>query len=286
MSKKAQSALMQKHGIKIILGVAILSLAVGLTSWKVYNPQSTALSSRAGFEEQPPHWAHSGAPFKVPFLNSSSRTWSKPLGQMIEKWQKTPAVIFATIPGKSSDPCYMYPEMMNFCTTNDPDTFIAQGWLLYWTNTGHIVSYSFMLNDASLNNPDSIYSTDAWRNKYLCLYMGWGIGGEISYNPQPDPNTCMNSYTDWGDEVNQQQPLRQDLDALKSLYHSHNDDTSSSGVARITAFTKELTPKTDRGELVKSYDNGQEQLYKLDLGNGYTRLNYVMNKPIEDSKKK
>lgn len=283
MNNSSKPSLMERHGIKIVLGLLVLSLAIGLTAWKVYNPQSSALSSKAGSPPLP-HWAHSTIPFNLPLLNSSSKNWTKNhLPRITADWQTPKVMAFATTQGNNSDPCYLYPEMINFCSVNDKNDGIAYGQYSYWNETGHIVTAAFVLNDAYFYDPNSYFGTPEMRNKMLCLEVGFTLGLDFRYNEPDTSKTCMDPLNSIDRVLNQQDPDAQDYTQLKTQYN-HLDDTSSSGVASLTAKLPPLTAQVNKGQLVKSSADGQQKLYKLDLGNGYTQMTLVVNKPATTTK--
>lgn len=280
----AQQSFIKRNAAKLFLGPLIIVLAVGLT-WLKFSPNKLeGVKSQAGFAELQPHWAHSSIPFKLPLLNSASRFWSKHLVSETAAWQDAGVLNFDVRKGNNGEPCYFYPELINFCSQNDPEGGLASGGFIYMNATGHIITAALMLNDAYLNNPESMYNTKEYRNKFLCYYLGFTLGLNSRYEEPSKSESCMDPLFDPERIANQQYPDSKDLHDFKVSY-DHKDDTSSSGVARKTSEMKPFSPNSARGSLVKSINGGQQELYKRDLGDGYTQVTFVENKPTAISPK-
>jgi len=264
----------------LILGLLVLTMASGAVWLKYYSPYGPNPLRSSADEEPLKHWPYSTSPAVITLLDSSSNYWGKHLALAMKNWEKNEYIKINAVEGLPAKECEQMPELIHFCTVNDPNFFIAFGSYVSWTRTGHIIAGSFILNDYYLNNPDSPYGTSIWRNKLLCSNLGWSMGLDFRYYQDENSTTCMEAL--WVTErvPNPQGPDEVDLAQVKERYSSHADDTSSSSLSSITAAANLHLKQREYGDLVRSFGESQS-VYKLDLGNGYEMTTIVQEKPFD-----
>lgn len=268
----------------LLLGLLVLALAGSAVWLKYYSPYGPD-PLRSSANEVQPHWPYSTQPANIKLMDSSSSYWENHLAIQLQNWEKKSYVKYATVLGDPKIPCYQYPEVTNFCTVNDPDFFVVFGSYVFWERTGHIITGHFILNDYYLNNPGTYFSTPEARNKTLCSQLGWGMGLSFRYFQGDKSTTCMEAL--WVPErvPNQQQPDEEDLAQVKERYASHQDDDSSSAISAVTAKANRYLKDKNYGQLVDSLANGQE-IYKLDLGDGFVMQTILQKAPDQVRQKK
>lgn len=260
----------KQQSLQILLAVGLLLVAGGLIYWKYYSASPPSALFSSADEEPAPHWPRYSTPGIINLHDSSGRpNWTSYFQQQISNWQEDDLLKFNLIASDPSEHCYLYPESANVCIVDDSTDGMAYGMYLYWAETGHIVTAGYVLNDYYLNNPESPYSTHAWRNKMLCSTIGYMIGAPNRYQLPIKNTTCMEAAWNFDNIPNQQQPDRTDLDNIKTAYYGHDDVPGSSAVSYKVSEANEYFQKKQFGRRVGRSEDGLMEIYTRNLGDGF-----------------
>ncbi|HMQ01774.1 MAG TPA: hypothetical protein PKD79_01745 [Candidatus Doudnabacteria bacterium] len=279
MAKKPKNLLERFTQQQLLAALLIIVAVGGLVYWRYYsaNPPSALFSSAN--EEPAPHWPHPDPPFKLKLLNSSdpSVKWSDPLNFAISDWSQANSLFYAEQRIPHTTECDFYPEVVHFCSWSEPDGWIAIAGYIYWTDSGHISTGAYYLNDYYFHNYDMPQSnTDEARNFIQCLQLGWLTGMPFRYNEKPGTTSCMQAAWGWPETVERQSPDRTDIRNLKRLYSNHTHKPGSSSISYKVPQANEFWIQRQFGELVRSVNGGQYLVYSLDLGDGASMNTIVL----------
>jgi hypothetical protein len=266
--------------LAIVAGVIIIGGLVVLRHQNKVKLQG--LSSKAS--EVTPHWPHAITPFSLTLLDSTSNSvWANHIKFNASSWEQSDVVSYRYSKGQPESNCNFYPELMNICSYSDANSaFIASAGFVYFKD--HIITAAMAFNDAYFNskatklNPGSVYANAAWRNRFMCQWMGFNMGiGIRDWVEEENSTSCMESGSTFTQGPSQTQPDAQDLSTMKSLY-DHEDSTSSTAMSSKTAQANKLLRANNYGKLVETSKDGHEQTYMQDLGNGYQMVTRAFKK--------
>lgn len=262
---------------KAAAALAAIMLGVALVSYQGYQVVKPVASEASGI---PPHWEHASIPFKLELMDvtdtSSRKTWASALTKSIGAWDAAGVVHYLVTPGVSQDkdPCALSfagsatVTAPIFCSYSADNGILASAYY-GWGFDSHIKGAKIAMNDYYLDNPNSLYgySTSEWRNKFLCLDLGYILGLGFRNEPSDKSQSCMNGNYNFETVTHQQSPDQTDYLNLQDQYN-HIDSPAS--VPAGTAATTDSEPLKQLGTLVRSVDNGnvRTELYEQDFGDG------------------
>lgn len=217
------------------------------------------------------HWPHATIPFRLSFINSSSRTWASALQPVLSDWQQAGVNTYKQdVAPNLVGECEVLPQSIHFCSFNYPSSpYVA--FSTYGANhENHIWFALSAFNDAKFSSSNTLF-----RNKLLCSQMGFVLGGDG--RDENTSNSCM-EYSHENLEA-RQHPDSQDLTALKKHY-DHFDASSNSYMAEKASAANRYIASSQWGTLISSSADGLQQVYRQDLGDGYTMVTNVVRNSV------
>jgi len=159
--------------------------------------------------------------------------------------------------------------------------------------SGHITQGVVKVNDTYFNTPQ--YNTEAWRNLVMCQEVAHTFGldhqDEDFYNT--NLGTCMD-YTSDPDgsiegQLDNQHPNKHDYDELEAIYAHLNGTTDDGGGSKPGKCSPwpsckknqggnaniNLNNPSEWGQAVRQDAQGNNSLYRRDLGNGVSVYTFV-----------
>lgn len=262
----------------LLLGLLILVLGIGgvwLKYYRQYGPEPLYSSA----DEQLLHWPHSEIPAKITLVNTAPFFWNRHIAGVAKIWGTDGYVQLGEVKQSGlPGPCPFEPGVMKFCPYNDPeDPYLGYAGFGY-DEEGHIGDALFGFNDYWLNNPETPFGTVEFRNYITCYSVGFMLGVPSRDIPAKRSNSCMNINYDFGYVQNQQEPDKEDLEDLKVRY-KHIDKSSLGMPIDKTVEMSKYLDKKNFGRLVELSIDGQREVYKQDLGDGYTMMSVRFKKP-------
>lgn len=266
----------KKYQVKVLVFLLVITVGVGFYYLRQspYEPKPLNSSANDVIEA---HWPHGKLPFNLTYVNNTSKAWRANMNFVVGNWNKANVMTLTEKKGTDQNNCwYFIPEALNFCGINDKNEGVTYATFVYWNDTGHIVAGALLVNDAYLFNSSFVWGNEKDRNKILCYMSGFVIGARWREGDNPKSTSCMEPY--WLEErmAQQQTPDAQDLTALKQI-SDHNDDVGSSAVAYKVVDANKALAKKNFGQLKATLNSGSQNIYELDLGNGYIMKTIVQN---------
>lgn len=264
---------MSNPKVKIILWLCVMILlGSGVWAWQVYSFRARPSTSQAN--EFPPHWKHDTVPFALPVTSYLGQGWNRALSRTLSAWTITGVMHLGTVPGVVRSSCYPLAVLldtgMKVCSMNEDNGFLAIAAYMQGPGDPHIIGGIVILNDAYLNNPSSEYSTEAWKNKMLCRWVGWALGAATRFDAGSESSSCMNAHDDPRQIAAQQFPDGQDIRFMKLLYEG--DESDARGLDYVHNLSAPILLADGQfGTLVQSEEYGQlvSEQFVLDLEGGY-----------------
>lgn len=272
--------------MKLLLGLLVCVAVVGAFYLKTSTNALHGLNSHA--DELPQvHWQHATTPFALKIIDHTTTNWNNTLENITKKWSAADVINYQITPSKAPFQCYpivMPPSDtgMHVCNINEENDWLAIAGYTQLADSPHIYYGLVVLNDFYLNNESSEYSTDAWRNKLVCEYLGWTEGLPFRLDVGDDSNSCMNLDYGFGNVHKQQYPDQIDLDSMKLIYRNHIDPIMPSSEGVTTKSTKQKVTNQSLqdgkfGRLVETINNGTTEIYQLELADG-SKMNTLIQR--------
>ena len=165
---------------------------------------------------------------------------------------------------------------------------IAQIWV-YRGRYGHIAQGVVKVNDTYFSMP--AYDSQAWRNFVMCQEVGhtFGLDHQDENFSNPNLGTCMD-YTNDPDgsvfsQLNNEHPNLHDYEMMESIYAHLNSPDSGPGNGNGSGNGKkpadvganiDLNDPSEWGEALRQDAEGNNSLYRRNLGNGFELITHVI----------
>lgn len=264
--------------IRVVTLLAVSAALIGMVA-------SSAEPADASHSWGPYHWARTGDPFTLTLVNSVTPDWDSYLGTAKADWAVSDRLNFTEVQGSegstSRKRCQPINGEVRVCNAN----YGQNGWLgraSIWISGSHITQGITQMNDSYLN---AAYNTPAWRRLVMCQEIGhtFGLGHQDEDFYNPNLGTCMDYTTDPAgtaanpDQLSNEHPNTHDYGQLNTIY-SHLD---SSNTFKATPTAGAGVPdqasnnRSDWGRVIRSDDQGDPILYRLDLGGGRVLFTWV-----------
>jgi hypothetical protein len=228
--------------------------------------------------------------------NLNSIEWSNSLASASTDWNLS-VLKNQVATGTSNADCDPTSGRVEVCNGEYGDN----GWLgiaSIWATRGksnHITQGVVKVNDTYFNT--ATYNTDAWRNFVMCQEVGHGFGLDHQDENFGNENlgTCMD-YTDDPDgtllgQLDNQHPNQHDYDEMAGMYAHLNDTTGDDGSGKPNKCSPwpsckkgevangadiDLNDPSSWGKAIKLDAQGNNSLFKRDLGDGQVLITHVI----------
>ena len=223
--------------------------------------------------------------------NLTTANWESSLAGASDDWNDS--VLKNQIVGGTSPDCDPTLGQVEVCN----DAYGENGWLgiaqiwVYRGRDGHIAQGVVKVNDTYFNWP--AYNSSAWRNLVVCQEVGhtFGLDHQDEIFSNANLGTCMD-YTNDPDgtilgQLDNQHPNLHDYEMMETIYAHVNSTSSGPGNGngngggngkKPTGVGADinLNDPSAWGQAIKQDGEGNDSLYRRDLGNGLVLITHVI----------
>lgn len=230
------------------------------------------------------HWERSSNPVQLTLGdNFANPEWMSHFIAAIADWNQSKVLSLTAVPGATSPRrCKAATGAIEVCS----DTYGNNGWLGIAgisVSGDHIVSAYSKMND-TYYCPGCSYDTPAWRQFVMCQEIGhdFGLDHQDENFNNANLGTCMD-YTN--NPSSNQTPNQHDYQQLESIY-AHLDSGGGGGCKGKNCAANVAMPPAMKlldldkagqwGELISRSEDGHQETYMLDFGNGFKHFTHVL----------
>ncbi len=231
------------------------------------------------------HWERASNPVSLTLGdNFANPAWSSSYNTAVSDWNQSKVLSLSKVPGATSPRrCKAATGAIEVCS----DTYGNTGWLGIAgisVSGDHIVAAYAKMND-TYYCPGCSYDTSAWRAFVMCQEIGhdFGLDHQDENFNNSNLGTCMDYTNSPGTN---QHPNQHDYQQLESIY-SHLDGGGSGGGCKgkncavgvelpMAMRVLELDATGQWGELIWRSEDGHQEVFELDFGNGFKHLTHVL----------